>query len=355
MNQTELPLDQIILDPNNYRYHDVGDYRQVPADSRHLEKHQDRALKTLRQMGLDEVKESIVRNGFIPVERIVVEPYSEDPELYIVIEGNRRVASLKLIQRDVDEGLLDDEDEVFEHLFEHVPCIVVQEGEEEYFRHILMGIRHVGGIKEWGGYQSAKLIQELRDDFALDSQEVAGRIGLSVQECNRRYRAIKALKQMEANEDFGSYARPDMYPIFHEAVSLPKVREWLGWNPDKFRFEDDSELEDFYQLITPTEQEDGSGKPKEPKIRTYSDVRELRNILQNGEATRVLLDDSASFFDAVTIARSQEQSKRWRKDVANAVNALETIPFTAVKSFTDEDRALLSKIAELAQALSEQK
>ncbi|WP_323762379.1 ParB N-terminal domain-containing protein [Maricaulis sp.] len=351
MNATDLPLDQIILDPNNYRYHDVGEYRSVPDDARHLDKHQDRALKTLRQIGLEEIRESILKNGFIPVERIVVEPYGEEPNRYIVIEGNRRIASLKLIQRDLEEGLIEDNDGRLAALFQAVPCIVVEQGNEEFFRHVLMGIRHVGGIKEWGGYQSAKLVQELRDEFGLDGQDVAGRIGLSVQECNRRYRAIKALKQMEQNEDFGGFAKPDMYPIFHEAVSLPRVREWLGWNAETFQFDEEAEVENFYQLITPTEQEDG-GRPREPKIRTYSDVRELRNILQNGEATRVLLDESASFFDSVTLARSQEQSKRWRRDVGAALNALEAIPFAVVKDFTQDDKDVLNKLAKLATGLA---
>lgn len=351
METKEIPLDQIILDPNNYRYHDIGEYKKVPADSRHLEKHQERALKTLRQIGLDEVKESIIKNGFIPVERIVVEIYSETPELYIVIEGNRRVASLKIIQKDIEDGLIEDVGK-FRHLFQNVPCIVAEAGAEEYFRHILMGIRHVGGIKAWGGYQSAKLIQELRDDFSLDAQEVASRIGVSVQECNRRYRAIKALKQMEESEDYGGHAKPTMYPIFHEAVSLPAVREWIGWDSNTYHFDDTKELEHFYDLITNSDSEDGLPS-KEPKIRTYSDVRELRNILSNGEATRTLLDDKASFFDAVTIARSQEQSKRWRRDISNAVQALEAIPFATVKSFTEDDRRLLRRIAELAGQLAE--
>ena len=49
-----------------------------------------------------------------------------------------------------------------------------------------MGIRHVGGIKQWGGYQRAKLIADLRDEHDLEPGDIAEKLALSVVEVNRR-------------------------------------------------------------------------------------------------------------------------------------------------------------------------
>jgi hypothetical protein len=74
-----------------------------------------------------------------------------------------------------------------------------------------MGVRHVSGIDQWGGYQRAKLVVELRDDFKLEAGEVAERLGMSTHEVNRRYRAFKALQQMLQDEEYLDFAKPEMY------------------------------------------------------------------------------------------------------------------------------------------------
>jgi hypothetical protein len=81
---------------------------------------------------------------------------------------------------------------------------------------------------------------------------------------------------MQTDEEFSGYAKPDMYPLFHEAMSLPIVREWLGWNEAESTFTKKPELEHFYSLHSPT----GDDSPKAPaKITTYGEVRELKYIL----------------------------------------------------------------------------
>ncbi len=133
-----------------------------------------------------------------------------------------------------------------------------------------MGVRHVSGIKEWGGFQRAELIAVLKDQHGMDSGEIADRLALTTQEVNRRYRAVKVLEQMQLSESYGLYARPDMYPIFHEAVSLPVVRTWLGWDEANVRFTNEETIGHFYSLVTPEESDEE--EPKEPKI-TISGIR----------------------------------------------------------------------------------
>ncbi len=62
---------------------------------------------------------------------------------------------------------------------------------------------------------------------------------------------------MRDNEEYGDYAEPALYPIFHEAIAGSEIREWLDWNESTNTFHS-KDLPIFYSLITPTNSEEGS-------------------------------------------------------------------------------------------------
>ena len=160
-----------------------------------------------------------------------------------------------------------------------------------------------------------------------------------------RYRAYKALQQMQDDENFSEYAVASMYPIFHEAISLPVVREWLGWNLDNYQFENAENRESFYQLIIPRTSE--HGEDREPKIKSYSDIRHLRDILGNNDAKADLLQMDRDLIDALTIANRSEMSRRWKNELNEAITALQNIPALEVKEFQNEDVESINKLIEM--------
>jgi hypothetical protein len=155
---------------------------------------------------------------------------------------------------------------------------------------------------------------------------------------------------MEEDENFGEHSRPDMYPLFHEALALPAVRDWLSWDDTESQFTDSQQLEHFYQLITPNDLED-TGVRRDLKIPTRSEVRELRDILPNTEARRVLLDLSHSFVEAVSIAKREELSKAWASQVAATISALQSVGVFELENLTEEDAAELIKLKDLSAKL----
>jgi len=342
--EDKLGLEKLLFDPNNYRFQETEDFVYADSARFHEQGVQDRAYKTLKETPkLAQLKASILRNGFIPVERLVVTPYGPSPGLFLVIEGNRRLAALRWISDD-DKAGVNIPAEVKGDLGA-IPVIVVEGDATGIFQRALMGVRHVSGIDQWGGYQRAKLVVELRDEYKLETGEVAERLGMDAKEVNRRYRAFKTLQQMQDDEEFGAYARPEMYPLFHEAVSLPVVREWLGWNEAESKFTKQTELEHFYSLISPS----GNEGPEVPaKITTYGEVRELKYVLVNNEARAVLLDPARSFLDSLAIAKREEQSKNWLSLVAAAIDALSRISVLELQASTPEQRAEIEKLRDLA-------
>ncbi|MEI2268120.1 ParB N-terminal domain-containing protein [Microbacterium sp. No. 7] len=351
--EASLPITRLLLDPNNFRFQNADDFVRAD-DTRFAEATvQERTTKRIRGEGLVELKASIVSNGFLAVERLVVRPYKQDESgdwLYLVLEGNRRLAALQWIRADHEAGQTVPDDVLA--VLDAVPVIVIESDDDRATYLAIMGIRHVGGIKQWGGYQRAKLVGDLRDRHGLDSGEIAERLGMTKHEVNRRYRALKALQQLEEDEDFADYASSSMYPIFHEAVSLPAVRGWLGWNDERAVFENREQLRDFYSLITPSRADDEDEIPeKDPKITSYSQVRDLREILANPEASKVLLDESRSFGDALGMAKAEELSSSWRVEIAEAVAALGSIGALELASATDEDLRSISALRDVSQRI----
>ncbi|WP_230971225.1 ParB N-terminal domain-containing protein [Nitrogeniibacter aestuarii] len=346
MRQADLPATALLLDPNNYRFHELEHYVEAAEDRFAEDAVQKRAQQRLRQEeGIQELKNSIVRNGYIPVERIVVRPYAHAEGKYVVVEGNRRTAAVKWILDDQDAGV--NIPQATLNSIANLPVVIVEEAApDEIFRASLMGIRHVSGIRQWGGYQRAKLVAHMRDALQLESGEVSDRLGMSTNEANRRYRAFQALRQMQMDEEFADFANPSMYAIFHEAVSLTAVKAWLDWRDVEGKFCNEETRTQFYELITP--REDDEGHKLEPKITSYSQVRELRSILDKPEAKRILLDPSRPFVEALGIAKQEEFARLWVSAVAEAISSLESLGVKELKDLQQAEVDSLNKLRNLA-------
>lgn len=343
--EQRVPYTQLLLDPNNYRFQDRSDFQLADERRFHEASVQARAYARLKDESLTQLKNSIVHNGFLPVERLVVRPYEHAENCYLVLEGNRRLAALRWIAEDhaagvpIPEGVMDD--------LNQVPVVIVNPKEgDPVFYEALMGIRHVSGIREWGGYQRARLVAMMRDHYGLDTGEVADRLGMTRHEVNRRYRAYRALEQMKEDEDYGDYADSTLYPLFHEAVAQPVVREWLGWDENTGQFTNEETVRVFYDMLTPNDPEEAYSK--DPKINTYSEVRELRHILPNIEARRLLIDPSRGFLDALAAAKRDEIAQAWATEVAEAISALESIGVGELRNLTEPERTLIERLRDIA-------
>ena len=201
-------LEQLVLDPNNYRLADEKEESRIAdIDAEAL---QGETLTRLKKQRLGELKDSILNNGFLEMERIVVrllqtevnvEEEDRKKKKYIVVEGNRRTAALKSIQEDYTEKVEEDgtikyKTGLSEKLINKFSSINVQfiEGNEKQIQDYsatLMGIRHVAGPKKWEGFQSAKLINDLFYE-GRSFTEIGNLIGITNREVGRRFRGYQA-------------------------------------------------------------------------------------------------------------------------------------------------------------------
>jgi len=66
---TDVALDQLLLDPNNYRFFDMDEYSEVAKNRYHEGGVQDRTEHLIKIDGKEELrvlKESIETNGYVP-------------------------------------------------------------------------------------------------------------------------------------------------------------------------------------------------------------------------------------------------------------------------------------------------
>lgn len=358
--KVEVSPIQLLLDPNNYRFHDIKGYKEVKQRARYPEPGvQDRALALLQEtttFDLGSLKDSIRTNGYIPVEQIVAVHFDKDAEgqdRYLVIEGNRRAASLKTLLKDAKDGSVDLPESV-RLTIDSIPVVILKgsDAEVEGYKRTLMAIRHVAGIREWGSYQQAKLVVEMFQEEGATLGSVAQKIGISSREVARRYRASRALRQMEEDEEYSDSAEPRLYAFFHEAVSQPKVREWLGFNDTTYKAENEDARRLFFELLSPREVD---GEKKEPKLNNANQqVRQLKDIVSKPFALEVLADPDKSFEEAVRAAAAdlvEEDKGVVERSLASALTALRK-PGLAYMDADDRAKELWANLVKEVEKIS---
>ena len=216
---------------------------------------------------------------------------------------------------------------------------------------ILPGLRHVSGIKEWGPYQKARMVFELRGTGST-SQEVAQSLGLSTREANLLWRAYLALEQMKADEEYGEHAEASLYSYFQEVFKRPNVKDWLGWSDEEGKFTKTAELRMFYGWIHGTEGEGGE-EAIAPKLPESKSVRELGRIIEDPQAFTVFKTPDGTLTRAlarVEVDREQE----FIPAVAACESTLKVLSPDRIRKMTEEEVKRLEKLSErISQLLTD--
>jgi len=192
-------LDGLCLDPKNPR---LGRHN-IDANLS-----QDQILDLMKDWTLDELAVSFLESGFWPQEALLVieEKLYKQPQL-VVVEGNRRLAALKLLfdakngtsksSKKWQEIASTGTPEAFKRL-EKIPYLKADSRREIQ---AYLGFRHVTGIKEWNPAEKAEHIARLIDEHGMTYQQVMRQIGSKTPAVRQNYISYRLLLQME--EDLG--------------------------------------------------------------------------------------------------------------------------------------------------------
>ena len=291
-------LARLYLDPNNYRIVDNPEYRPVaPADvfNPDVQRRTTRFVLGRSQENVRDLIASIKENGWLDIDPILVG--RPEGSRYLVIEGNRRVATLKHLEGGYELGRLDPA------LFSNVP-VVFHEFADERQRMVMMGLHHITGKRRWPAVDRAMAMKRLHEHFYGDADAVCKALGISRREFNLSVRTL-ALVDAYKDSDYGDQFRSDQYNLFREVLKSPPIRDWLGWDDATYVATAQANLDRLFHWMSP-EVEDEAGEEAEdggvqgesgPAITTQGHVRELAKIIGDPEAVK-RLDETRSLQEA---------------------------------------------------------
>lgn len=345
----DVRLEDLLLDPNNPRFAELGEEPSAVPESRYAEpKVQQMAYEKMKNARFDviELRDTIRELGFLPMDRLVVRKWrdsnAETPK-YVVVEGNRRVTALRWLLELYEQGKLQLNDAQRNAYSKFQVLRLDEERAPKSATLILPGLRHVSGIKEWGPYQKARMVYELRAT-GNTPQEVAQSLGLSTREANSLWRAYLALEQMKADEEYGEHAEASFYSYFQEVFKRTNVKDWLGWSDTEGKFTKAPELRMFYGWIHGTEGEAGE-EDVPPKLPEAKSIRELGRIIEDPEAFAVFKTTEGTLTRAlarVEVDREQE----FIPAVAACESTLKSLSPDRLRKMTEDEVKRLEQLSE---------
>jgi hypothetical protein len=226
LKEINISIDNLLLDPNNPRFsRDLNKSKYIPDSE--VEGKQAETLSLFDRgaandsedvTNIKSLYESMITIGYVPIDRIVVRPI-QNTNKYLVLEGNRRISSIKKIlfdfemQNDPFDSPRKRESRMsIMNSFDIIPCMLLDtEGlsQEDIFHKIsiILGLRHHGSLLEWEplpeAYNIYKVYMSLEPKTAMfeftanKRKQVAARLSISpskVKEALRTYIAYSQLK-----------------------------------------------------------------------------------------------------------------------------------------------------------------
>ena len=238
--QVNKPVSLLHLDSQNPR---------LPEEAQG--KSEEELLSVLyKEFFLDELADSMVENGYFDEEPLVavppklpsnlehIDPNSDEFRRYIssdstelmVVEGNRRLATVKLL---LNLGLREKlkikhwpslSKEVTKDL-ELLPVIVYPMRSEVV---PYLGIRHIVGIQKWDSYAKARYIVQLVEN-GLSVEEAREQIGDKRGSVTQRnYVGYKLLEQVENEFEFDTRRAKRDFSLLLLAIGQGNIKRFLG-------------------------------------------------------------------------------------------------------------------------------
>ena len=355
LTEQTIPIDNLYLDPNNPRFWDQQSRRRIPDTRTTEEAIQQRVEQAIRRHDIEELQFSILRNGFLPLDRIVVRPLDSHDDKFVVVEGNRRLAALKLLRERIRESLVSEEnisDEYLDNLLDQtkeLSVLIYNGSHSDDISWIFQGIRHIGGIRQWEPAQRAKLVADQFENGSSTFTETGQKFGLSARAVGRLYRSYKALEQMRANDEYGKKARNDYFSLFEEAYRNADVRKWLDWDEDEYCFKNLENLQMFYAWICQDEEDEPEQRrrihnPKQVKCLGTLVAGDYQALISKVDRHEVGIET------AEMTALDVQPVDSWKERLLNSLDVIRSLPTEVITQHPKEYGDLLADmISEIQQ------
>ena len=342
-------VEDLFLDPKNPRLRDFGlDERSSQSEI---------VVCLWKHMAVDELVLSIKENGFYRHEALLA--VKENNKLY-VIEGNRRLAAVKLL---TDEKMRDAADatdipklsSAEKHLLRTLPVIVCQREDPQIWG--FLGFKHINGAHAWESYPKAAYIAWLHNELGTPLREIADRLGDKHNTVVRHYDAFMVFEQAEREKIFNRENRyKDHFSFSHlfTGLGLRGIRKFLGLPAERndvgsrnpIQRSHLKELKDLLLWMYGDKDDD-----IRPVVQTQNpDLRRLDEVLQNKNGVAALRKGLPL---AVCLDLTKGDERLFRESLVEAKQNLQRARGTVITGY-EGSKDLLSlgeEIVSLASAI----
>ncbi|GGO72161.1 hypothetical protein [Nocardioides deserti] len=224
-----VPLDLLLLDPMNPRIPEALQNQEQEVILQHL----------FDNDVLDELASSFLENGYFENEPVLVLPPDESGRR-IVVEGNRRVATLIVLTQERRAAESDLRFDFFdapptEHAIDQlrlVPCFEIAERQEIS---AYLGYRHIGGLRQWPAEAKARFIatevlDAEREGISDPFYHVGRVIGSNARGVRASYETLEILRFAQQELDFNTaLVRERRFTVWGLLVSNSGIRDFIGY------------------------------------------------------------------------------------------------------------------------------
>jgi len=251
----------------------------------------------IRDERLQEIVDSIGNHGFFPGEPLLVVDAAEENDLgeplYKVVEGNRRLAALKLLSGELTPPLgrtnIAQAIENAQFRPSKVPCLIF-ENEQDVLRYL--GFRHITGVKAWGALQKARYAARLWDTYKnlpldIGLKNLAKEIGSRSDYVGQMLTSLAIYDRAEKAKFFGLDLSPEdiEFSVLSTALSYANIVDYLkiGSRTDlKLNDIDDKATQDLFDWLFV------STNKQKPVVSESRDLRKLAAIVSSVDSVKEL-------------------------------------------------------------------
>ena len=326
----KVALGNLYLDPNNnYRFIDQSDYVFVPEDAIADPDIQRRTTAFLLGKNAEEVSDlvaSFKKNGWLAVDQIQVRELSRGK--YVVVEGDRRVATLKYLERRyqdsaIDLGNLDSK------VFDEIPVVLYESANDAHHK-VITGLGHITGKKLWPAVNQARLRKSLIADSGWSEDEVCNAVGVSKRELRSKLKTLTLCDLYRAS-DYGDQFTPEKYNLFREIIRSRDVSRFIGWSDADNRPDNQANVDRLFSWLSREDATPTDDDSKSPPDFTYLDMLFRSDAYKDADVVYIKPElQTYSTFDFANVelfidegyraARAAFSSHRWVRPRARPGN-----------------------------------
>lgn len=315
-----IQVSELDFDHENPRLAEFGILSDTPEEE---------ILKILwESMDVRELVQSMAASGFFPHEALIV---TNDGSKNIVIEGNRRLAALKVIL-DSDIGATNGWDipEISEEIkrgLKSVPVMFSSRNDSWRF----LGFKHVNGAAKWTSFAKAKYIAHVHREYGQSLSDISRQIGDGFGTVKKLFHGLMVLEQADSSGVFkidNRYNTRLAFSHLYTGLGYEGFRDYLGISDESTESVDPVPKENLAHLGEVCSWLYGDKSASQaPAIKSQNpNLRQLNGILKNREAIQALRDsndiESAFEFTRPSEAIFEESLLRAKRELHKAKSHL---------------------------------